>query len=541
MKILVIIPARGGSKGIPRKNLRPLNGKPLIYYSVKLALSSDYNPDVYVSTDDKEIAFFAKKYGAKVHWRNTELATDKVTLDPVIYNAYKVIKDSENKEYDYVITLQSTSPLLRTASLDSAIDKIVNGKEITTIISAINDTHLSWKKSNNSYLPNYEKRVNRQQLPQIYKETGSFFISHYSVVREDSRIGEKVDLFELPSDEAIDIDTYEDWALCEYYLKKKTIVFNVAGYQEIGLGHVYNCLILANEILDHRIKFIVDSKSDLAFEKISASNYEVYQQKTDDLVEEIASLNPDLVINDVLDTNEEFILNLKYIGIKILNFEDLGAGAVHADLVVNAIYPETEVLPNHYFGAQYFCARDEFLIDLVHNKTVEVKNILISFGGVDPNNLTYKVLNSIYDYCIKHDLKITVILGLGYSFHDSLIGFSDIDIRKNVTNISDFMREADIAFSSAGRTVYELALSKTPSIILAQNKRELTHFFASSENGFINLGLGKECSSTLILDTFNKLLLNKTSREEMVRRMSANNIENGKTRVIQLIRDLINR
>src|SRR5690606_25395893 len=111
--------------GIPRKNLRPLNGNPLIFYAIQTALRSGFQPDVYVSTDDDEIGYFAEKFGARVHRRAHSLGGDLVTLDPVIFEAYQEICRSLSKEYEFVITLQPTSPLLTTSSLDQAIRKMV--------------------------------------------------------------------------------------------------------------------------------------------------------------------------------------------------------------------------------------------------------------------------------------------------------------------------------------------------------------------------------------------------------------------------------
>lgn len=536
---LVIIPARGGSKGIPRKNLRPLNGVPLIYYSIKLALDSSFKPDVFVSTDDSEIAYFAEKFGAKVHLRNKNLGGDLVTLDPVIYEAYSTISQQLNKKYDFVITLQPTSPLLSTHSLDQAIEQMINTPEIETTLSAVNDTHLTWGKNETGFIPNYAARVNRQLLPPVYKETGGFFISRNSVVTPNSRIGKKISLFVVPTHEAIDIDSFEDWALCEYFLNRKIILFNVSGYQEIGLGHVYNCLTLANQILDHRVIFLVDSKSELAYSKIAESNYEVYKQQTGSLENDILKLHPFLVVNDRLDTSKESIQRLKENNIRIVNIEDLGEGAHYADLVINAIYPEKEVLPRHYFGPDYFCAREEFLLHKEKEIEASVNTVLLSFGGVDPCNMTLKVLQSIYEFCSQANIKIRVILGMGYKNADSLRPFPDIEIHRNVQSISDFIYEADIAFSSAGRTIYELALIGTPSIVLAQNEREMSHFFASEKNGFLHLGLGKDASEDKILTAFKEVYNSSARRTDMNKKMKKHNIRTGRERVIKLIKDLI--
>jgi CMP-N-acetylneuraminic acid synthetase/spore coat polysaccharide biosynthesis predicted glycosyltransferase SpsG len=536
---LVIIPARGGSKGIPRKNLRPLNGIPLISYSIHVALQSAYKPDVYVSTDDAEIAYFAEKFGAKVHMRDKNLGGDNITLDPVIYEAYTTISKELDKKYDFVITLQPTSPLLTTQSLDAALAQMISAPEIETTLSAVNDTHLTWGKNETGFFPNFKARVNRQQLPPVYKETGGFFISRSDIVGPTSRIGKQVSLFVVPTHEAIDIDSFEDWALCEYFLNRKIILFNVSGYQEIGLGHVYNCLTLANQILDHRVIFLVDSKSELAFKKIAESNYEVYLQQSSSLENDVIKLKPFLVINDRLDTSKESIQRLKENNIRIVNIEDLGEGAHYADLVINAIYPEKEVLPRHYFGPDYFCAREEFLLHKEKEIEASVNTVLLSFGGVDPCNMTLKVLQSIYSFCTTANVKIRVILGMGYKNVESLKPFPGIEIHRNVRSISDFMYEADIAFSSAGRTVYELALIGTPSIVLAQNEREMSHFFASEKNGFLHLGLGKDATEDKILTAFEELYRSSAKRMEMNKKMKKHNIRTGRERVIKLIKDLI--
>ncbi len=193
MNILVVIPARGGSKGIPRKNLRLLNGKPLLYYSINTALNSKFDLDVYVSSEDEEILNTSLQFGAKVHKRDISIADDKSTLDPVIYACYKYAIEIEKKEYDYIITMQPTSPLLRAESLDNSIEIIINNKNIETIIAAKDDTHLSWRKENNRFLPNYEKRVNRQYLTPTFTETGAFFITRKDIITPINRLGKNVE------------------------------------------------------------------------------------------------------------------------------------------------------------------------------------------------------------------------------------------------------------------------------------------------------------------------------------------------------------
>ncbi len=541
MNILVVIPARGGSKGIPRKNIRLLAGKPLIYYSIATALSSKYNIDVYVSSEDDEILQLSKEFGAKVHKRDMNIADDKTTLDPVIYDCYQYAKKNENKKYNYIITMQPTSPLLNSNSLDKAITKAINNKEIETVIASKDDTHLSWRKENNIYLANYKERVNRQYLISTFTETGGFFITREDIITSTNRIGKNVELHILANGEEIDIDTYDDWNLCEYYLKRKHILFVVSGNKTVGLGHVYNTLLIANDILNHKITFLVDDKSQMAYEKILSKNYNINIQVKKDIVDDIKIINPDLVINDRLDTEKNYILKLKKLNYKVINFEDLGDGAKEADLVINAIYPEKQILSQHYFGHNYFILRDEFIYLKDNKKIDKVKNILITFGGVDLNNYTQKVIDNIYNYCQSNQINIQVITGFGYSEFNSLKRYKNIEIKRNITNISTYMQNADIIFTSAGRTTYEIASIGTPTIVLAQNERELTHFFASSEFGFLNLGLGYKLENRELIKQFIELVNSIQTRIYMNKLMKKIDLKSGRKIVNKLIQELLEK
>ena len=539
MNILVVIPARGGSKRIPRKNLRLLGHKPLLFYSINNALNSKFGIDVFVSSEDDEILNTAEKFGAKTHKRNENIADDETTLDPVIYDCYLHAKNIEEKEYHIIATMQPTSPLLLTKSLDKAIQKIINDNEIDTIIAAKDATHLSWKKENDKYLPNYTERVNRQYLTPEFIETGAFLVTRNDIISENNRIGKNVDLALLSGGEKIDIDTYEDWNLCEYYLKRKHILFVVAGNNTVGLGHVYNTLLIANDILNHDVTFLLDKESELAFNVIKSKNFHVIIQQNDDILEDIKLINPDVIINDRLDTSKDYMLQLKKQNYKVVNFEDLGTGCEEADIVINAIYPEKHCLPNHYFGHDYFILRDEFILSELKDVKQDVKNILITFGGVDPNNYTEKVIRTINKYCSENNIKVTVIAGFGYEKYDTIDEYSNVTIKQNISNISNYILKADLIFTSAGRTVYEVASIGTPAIVMEQNKREMTHFFASSEFGFSNLGLGYEVEDNDLFIEFIRLVDSFESRKHMNELMLKQNLRSGRKIVQRLIQDLL--
>ncbi len=535
MNTLVIIPARGGSKGIPRKNVRLLNGKPLISYVINNALSSKYVTDVYVSTDDEEIENVAHKYGCHVIKRNPELGKDKVTLDPVIHDATCRIEEEQEKKYDLVITMQPTSPLLKKETLDAAIQYFLDNN-CDTLISVVNKPHLSWKNEDGKIIPNYEKRLNRQELPANYLETGAFVITKREFVKEHTRFGTMINVYEVSEEESIDIDSYGDWALCESFLKRKKIVLRCDGYKMLGMGHIYHCLTLAYHLTGHDIVFVLNKKHKEGIKKIEEAffKYELIEDDAD-FYRLLNQIRPNIIVNDCLDTTEAYIRNLKKYADKVVTIEDMGSGSVIADVCINALYEKNDN-PNIYCGEKYVCLREEFLIANPKIIKKEVQNVLVLFGGTDPCNLTrklYHIAKRKYE-----NLNFTFITGIGYD-PETLGIISDtsknIRVLNNVKNVSQYMEASDIAFTSQGRTVYELAAIGVPSIVLAQNKRELLHTFAAAENGFMNLGLGENVTEEEIENALDLLIADFEKRKEMNRRMLKKNIKMGITREINLI------
>ena len=540
-KILVVIPARGGSKGIPRKNIRLLDNKPLISYPIDIAKSSAYVDDIVVTTDDSEIALLAEKFGASVIRRSEELSGDDVALDPVIYDAMLQKEKLTFDEYDIVITLQPTSPLLKSSTLDEAIEKFEDFA-VDSVLSVVDDRHLSWgfDEKNQRYFPNYIERKNRQFLPKNFRETGAIFATRRNFVHQDSRLGTNLDLIEVSREESVDIDNYEDWWIAENYLQKKRIAIVVNAYDEIGTGHVYRCLSIASKLVFHDVLFLLDEQHQLGINIIDNYNYPfALYDGEDDLLDILRKYSPQLVINDILDTSNEYVSKLKDENYFVANFEDLGTGTEAADVVFDALYEHEVGEKNVYVGHEYYILKDEFYFQPPKIITQEVNNILITFGGTDPNNFTEKVIDSVLS--TSYNGRINVIVGLGYDGLERLIdkyeSNQSIQIYKNVLNISEFMFKADIIFTSAGRTMYEVCSLGVPTICLCQNERELTHVFANDSNGFINMGLGAEVSNQEIIDEFINLVNNYDLRVEMNQKMLAVDLKDGFERIWSIIRE----
>lgn len=547
-KIIAIIPARGGSKGIPRKNIRLLAGKPLIAYSIESALKSKYIDKVIVSTEDEEIAEISKLYGADVIKRPIELAGDDITLDPVIYHAISAIENKEKIKYEIVITIQPTSPLLSTKTIDEAI-KIMLSEYYDTLISVKDKTHLYWTKRGRNFVPLYKERKNRQYLNPIYKETGALLISKRKTITENQRIGNKIFLFEIPKEESIDIDTYQDWWIAENLLKKQTIVFRTDGDNKIGLGHIYRCITLANQmIFNHNIFFLMNKTKKLGIEKVKECNYSVITFKNEeDLFKKLEKINPTIIINDILDTDKEYILKLKHRGYFIVNFEDLGEGSKFADIIINALYENSYPPKNHYYGYKYVCLRDEFYIFPTKKIKKEVKEILITFGGTDSNNLTLKSIKAVEKLDLKNT-SLTVILGLGYHPKKELYNYVNslkekgfkINLKENVRMMAKYMYNADIVVTSNGRSIYEVASIGTPCISISQNERETRHLFVHNSRCVMYLGMAYNVSEDDITSVIKELMRNYELRKEMSEKILKFDLKNGRKRVLRLIFDKYN-
>ncbi|MCL2202482.1 MAG: hypothetical protein FWB88_00885 [Defluviitaleaceae bacterium] len=539
MNILAVIPARGNSKGIPRKNMRLMHGKPLLFYSIATAKKCKYITQVAVSSEDAEILEYAQSMGVTALPRSIELSGDDITLDPVVYDGLVKMEAHMHCAYDYIITMQPTSPLLSALTLESAIECAVSNA-YETLISATNKPSLSWRREGDSILPNYQKRLNRQRLPANYIETGAFVVSKRHVVTNATRIGKYINVYELPGHEIIDIDTMEDWFACEALMNRKRIVFRADGSRELGMGHIYRCLTLAYELTGHDIYFVCDERYLPGIEKIEGSYFYCYKINSSPLFYSLLDeIKPDIVVVDMLNTHEADMKEIKTRTGRLVTLEDLGTGTHVADAVVNELYTNKDSRPHVYTGHKYACLREEFLRRMPKPFSPQVKNIFIMFGGSDPSNLTKKVYEMVCNYNAQlAGICFNFITGLAYDYEVNCIVDNpekNIYVHNNTHKVSWFMQQADLAISSKGRGTMELASMAVPAIVLAANNKEKSHGFAKLENGFVNLGSGADISEQTLFNTLKWLIDTPQTRKEMRELMLGLDLTNGINRVKKII------
>ncbi len=218
---LCIIPARGGSKSIPGKNLRALAGKPLLAWSIEHALGTPELGRVVVSTDDENIAHVARGYGAEVPFRRpAELATDEAPTEPVLTHALGHLMAEENYRPDAVILLQATSPLRPPGALSRAIAQF-EARGSDCLVSACEIHPYLWRNQA-SPTPLYDvaKRPRRQDFrdeERLYEENGSIYITRTEILlaHENRLVEGRVSMFVMEREHSVDVDTVSDFALVE--------------------------------------------------------------------------------------------------------------------------------------------------------------------------------------------------------------------------------------------------------------------------------------------------------------------------------------
>ncbi|OGY65327.1 MAG: hypothetical protein A3A16_02675 [Candidatus Harrisonbacteria bacterium RIFCSPLOWO2_01_FULL_44_18] len=237
MRVLAIVPARGGSKGIPRKNIRPLLGKPLIAWTIEEAKKSRLLNRIIVSTDDSEIAEVAKQYGAEAPFlRPPEISHDFSTDVEFLVHTLDWLKENEDYEPDIILRLPPTSPLRAAAHINEGIQKLLDTPDadaVRPICEAPKHPYKLWKISDDQrflepFLPKsftgFDEPHNlpRQLFPKVYIHTGAMDVMRLRTIKEQkSTSGKKLAYFFMDPADSINIDSPIDFEMAEFFLKKR--------------------------------------------------------------------------------------------------------------------------------------------------------------------------------------------------------------------------------------------------------------------------------------------------------------------------------
>lgn len=451
---LAVVPARGGSRQLRRKNLLPDgNGVPLFLVSARAALEAGCT--VVVSTDDPEIRSIAQSEGFYLHARGPELAD--VPVDEVV----KAVVAGRESRYDSVLLVQPTvqpmtADLLKWFLKECAenaeqVDISTFGVEETETIRGaevpvalgVEDRHLIWH--NNQVLTERVERNQEASWP--VREMGVRWWPTAAV----SHPPQSVAVWPHP---LVDIDTAQDYG---QIAKRLRINFQVRANKQTGAGHLHRVFTLAEGLQQHGITISTTEDTDQwAVDMIRERGWE-WARFTD----------PDVTVLDVLDT--DFSRNPRWRESPNVALEDQ-TGQVTP--TINAMYGHGD-----YVGAGYAVLRQEFLTG-DYDVRPDGRSVMVMFGGTDPSNLTDLARSA---------LEPIVVGEWGGKWQEPV----DLDIVRpdDDRSIAAAMRQADLLITSGGRTVFEAAAIGVPTLVMCQNLRETTHTHLGVGN--LNLGLGR--------------------------------------------------
>lgn len=228
--VLAIIPARGGSKGLPGKNIKKLCGKPLIAWSIEQAKSCDNIDRIVVSTDDESIAKVAKKYGTEVPFmRPAELATDAASTVDVIFHVFGWYKKHEDFGPEYILLLQPTSPLRAVADIKGAIQTLKD-KDARAVVSVCETDHHPWWSNilpEDGNMKNFLRldilNKRRQELPVFYRLNGAMYLADSDyLLTHNGFIGPNTFAYKMPKERSVDIDSDVDFKLAALLLEEQS-------------------------------------------------------------------------------------------------------------------------------------------------------------------------------------------------------------------------------------------------------------------------------------------------------------------------------
>ncbi|MGQ9629937.1 MAG: UDP-2,4-diacetamido-2,4,6-trideoxy-beta-L-altropyranose hydrolase [bacterium] len=334
----------------------------------------------------------------------------------------------------------------------------------------------------------------------------------------------------------------------------ENLIYRVDGSKSIGLGHISRALALAGELKKFsEITFVMRDFPE-GTERVRAQGYRIVPIPRDaPPIEEIGILTETIserrakgLIIDKKDNDYVYMSLVKRSGVIIWDFDDLGSGRSLADYVIDAnLSPEENIADSgntrYMLGPKYMVLNGSFTQYARKRKSIgEVKQIMITMGGSDPQNLTSRVIRALDE--VRGDIKTIVVTGGAFAHYDALQDTlnnirGDLILRFDIPNMAELMYQSDIAITSGGITMFEAASLGTPAIILCQNEDQMKNARRFSEAGAaVNLGLGSGIPEEAILIATISLMQNVEQRRSMSEAGKRLVDGRGRERVVEAIR-----
>lgn len=519
--VLVIVPARAGSVGVPRKNTRTVDGVPLVVRTLQTIMTANeilngaITLQPIVSTDDPVVAELARVYGVKVQDRPERLAGPEATLVEVA----RYVANTEGWPGPLGIA-QPTAPCLTAATVAEMVTEFEDG-ECLTASTAHPSFGMAWVNVDGEWSL-VGQQVNRQYtsgVAPVYRETGGLRLwRSIEVLNEHGLFVEQRHyLHDVLEEEAIDVDTPLHVEMARSAQERLRVLFVVEAGDLTGTGHLHRTLALADELAHHDVAAsFARSAPRWAQDALRAGGVRQVadwdEYSLTDGWDDHHEGPPDVVVFDRLDTSIEEVSAVILAGAAPVSIEDLGPGAALCRATVNELYPVGDLT-----GPQYAVLRPEFVAPFV--PPPGDGSVLLTFGGTDPAGRQRLVGDLLAPYLDDP--------ACSWLNRVLLVGPEQLVARR--------MREADVVVTSCGRTVHEAAAIGRPVIALPANDREALHVHTP---GVIYLGTPWHVPGEELVGTLRTLLGSPAVAGALGRQLRGAVDNHGARRIADLIQQI---
>lgn len=528
LRVLAVVPARGGSDSVPYLNIKRLGDKPLLAHTLDAARASPSIDRVVVSTDDPRVAAAAEQAGAEAPFlRPSSLARDLPSLKPVIVHAV-LQAEAGGERADLVVVLQATSPFRGAAAIEEAITRLLSGG-FDAIVSVTEDRTLNWREQDGALVPLFAREGRRDEQTPLFKENGAVVVMRRAVLDGPSRFGDKVGPLVLDKRAGFTVHDLTDFWMAERLLREARVLFRADGGPALGMGHVFRSLAIADVLRGNtraEVAFLMSAAHPAGVRTVTDHGYDVRTvgPGTAECLEQVRDFAPDILINDLPALDAEYLRAVSRLDTTTVNLvdtpDDLQSTEQYEHLIVSVMKEERETPESFYGGPEYAILREHFR---GRPKVVrdQARLVLLSFGGSDPQGLTVKAVRALQ--ALPATVELVAVTGPAFSDPRSLESLlpelsRPLRIEREVggDRLAELMLEADLMVGSGGMSVYEIAALGTPGVVLAQNEREDKRMRDFARHGTVRyLGLGPDVTEAEIFAAVDALLQDATLRREM--------------------------
>ncbi|MBI4179216.1 NTP transferase domain-containing protein [bacterium] len=541
-KVLAVIPARAGNDKIPYLNIKPLNGIPLLAYTIRAARECDFIHRIFVSTDDSRIRAISQSYGASVPvLRPRELSQTNRSLDDVVRHALEVAESMDRVAYDVVVLLPCSTPFRTARHIEDAWEKFREDR-LDALFSVTEEDGFLWTEEGGVPRPLHDveyrnlPRIERERRRPIYLENGAIYIYTRKNADRRQRYAGRLGMHLLPRQAAVSVHSLNDFWMAEQMLQGPRIMFKTDGSAQMGMGHVVSSLRIADEIKRRSsaiMRFLITQADTPAAAEIQSRGYDLAVCPEKDgsaVMDEIIKFSPNVVVNDLPILDEDYLAQLKAFNVFTVNVVDslddipMDLTDTLTDVIVSYLKSNVDPPVPCYSGPSFAALGREFA-ERAGGRTrgfrKNVRQLLITFGGSDPNGLTLKAVEAAAELGAAVDVKI--VLGPAFAHEqglESLLGriSRPFEILRQMKDMGATMSGADVAVCGGGLTLHELACFGIPAVVISQNDREAQRVQKFMELGTIEyLGNESDVSVEDIRSALRRLAADSSRRKKMSR------------------------